>query len=85
MTIDPREVHQAFEIADVPWGITLDGEFSITGTYWSEVGEATGFHNIALAPVDARRIWTWADPQLPEGWQGVYAQGEETTIVFVRP
>lgn len=83
--IDPREVHQAFEVTDAPWVLALDGAFSITGTYWSEVGEAHGFHNIALSPIDARRIWTWADPQLPEGWHAAYDTDEVGTIVYVRP
>ena len=83
--LDPREVHQAFDIADAPWVLSLEGDFAITGTYWSEVGEAQGFHNITLAPIDARRLWTWADPQLPEGWHAAYDQTESGTIVFVRP
>jgi hypothetical protein len=83
--IDSREVHQSFDVGEAPWVLSLDGEFAITGTYWSDVGEAQGFHNIALTPIDARRLWTWADPQLPEGWHGTYAAGEEGTIVFVRP
>jgi len=83
--IDPREAHQAFDVADAPWVLTLEGDFAVTGTYWNEVGEAQGFHNIALAPIDARRLWTWADPQLPEGWHAAYDQDEAGTIVFVRP
>jgi hypothetical protein len=83
--IDPREAHQAFELADAPWVLALEGDFAVTATYWSDVGEAQGFHNIALAPIDARRLWTWADPQLPEGWHAAYDQGEGGTIVFVRP
>jgi hypothetical protein len=84
LAIDPRELNQAFDVAEAPWALALDG-FAITGTYWSEVGEAQGFHNITLSPIDARRIWTWADPQLPDGWHGAYDQGEAGTIVFVRP
>lgn len=83
--VDPREVHQAFDVAEAPWALALDGGFAITGTYWTEVGEAHGFHDIALAPIDARRLWLWADPQLPEGWHGTYDQDETGTIVFVRP
>lgn len=83
--IDPREVHQSFDVGDAPWVLSLEGDFAITGTYWSEVGEAQGFHNITLSPIDARRLWTWADPQLPEGWHAAYDQTETGTIVFVRP
>src|SRR5262249_45320798 len=51
--IDPREVRQAFDVSDAPWVLALDGDFAITATYWSEVGEAQGYHNIALSPIDA--------------------------------
>lgn len=85
LSIDPREVNQAFDVAEAPWALSLEGGFALTGTYWSEVGEAQGFHNIALSPIDARRIWTWADPELPEGWHGAYDQEQTGTIVFVRP
>lgn len=82
--IDAREVSQAFDVAEAPWALALEG-FAITGTYWSEVGEAQGFHNVTLSPIDARRLWLWADPQVPDGWHGAYDQTEVGTIVFVRP
>ena len=84
---DSREVQGAFEVADVPWVMEFEPGFAITGMYWGDgVGEAQGFHDIALSPIDARRIWTWADPQLPEGWHGVYEGiGEGATFVNVRP
>lgn len=82
--IDSREVRQSFDIADAPWVLALDGDLAITGSYWSEVGEAQGYHNIALSPIDARRIWMWADPQVPEGWHAAYGEADAGTIVFIR-
>jgi hypothetical protein len=82
--IDPREVRQSFDIADAPWVLTLDSDLAITGSYWSEVGEAQGYHNIALSPIDARRIWMWADPQVPEGWHAAHSEEDGGTIVYVR-
>ncbi len=59
--------------------------FALTGTYWSDpVGEAQSFHDVALTPIDAHRLWTWAGAagvagtvgaagaELPEGWHAVY-------------
>lgn len=85
--IDPREV-PSFEVTDAPWVLALDGDFALTGTYWGDVGEAQGFHNVTLTPIDARRLWTWADPQLPEGWHAAHAAHDPTqtgTLVHVRP
>src|SRR5262249_17823133 len=70
--IDSREVYQSFDVADAPWVMEFESGYAITGNYWGDsAGEAQSFHNVALTPVDARRIWTWADPQLPEGWHSV--------------
>src|SRR6185436_13184733 len=67
--IDNREVGQSFDVADAPWVLEFELGYAITGSYWSDsAGEAQGYHNVALSSVDAHRIWTWADPQLPEGW-----------------
>lgn len=83
--IDPREVYSSFDVADAPWVLEFEQGHAITGNYWSDaMGEAQGYHNVALTPIDARRLWTWADPQLPEGWHSVVAEGGESTIVFVR-
>jgi hypothetical protein len=72
-------------VADAPWVIELEQGFSITGMYWGDgVGEAGTFHDVALAPIDAHKLWTWAGPEIPEGWSSVYG-GDESAIVFVRP
>jgi hypothetical protein len=83
--LDPREVQGAFDVADAPWVMEFEPGNAITGMYWGDgVGEASTFHAVALAPIDAHRIWGWADPQLPEGWHAVTG-GDDATIVFVRP
>jgi len=82
--LDPREVQSSFDVADAPWVLECEG-FSLTGMYWSDgVGEAQSFHDVALAPIDAHRLFTWAGAELPEGWQGVYGE-DEAAMVFVRP
>ncbi|MCC6553391.1 MAG: L,D-transpeptidase, partial [Polyangiaceae bacterium] len=84
--LDPREVSEGFDVADAPWVLELEAGTAITGNYWSDiVGEARTFHNVALAPIDARRIWSWSEPELPEGWHAVTSADGEGTIVNVRP
>jgi hypothetical protein len=83
--LDPKEVQGSFDVADAPWVMEFEPGHALAGMYWGDgVGEASTFHAVALAPIDAHRIWSWADPPLPEGWNAVYG-GEESTIVFVRP
>lgn len=85
--VDNREVQGDFDIADAPWVMEFEPGYALMGMYWSDgVGEAHGFHNVGLTPLDARRIFTWSDPQVPEGWHGVFDTGDSaTTIVNVRP
>jgi hypothetical protein len=83
--LDPREVQGAFDVADAPWVMEFEPGHALTGMYWGDgVGEAQTFHAVAMTPIDARRVWGWADPQLPDGWHSV-AGGDDSTIVFVRP
>jgi hypothetical protein len=85
--LDNREVHNSFDIADAPWVMEFDQGSAITGSYWGEtVGEASTFHNVLLTPIDARRIWAWADPELPEGWSTITdAAGDANTMINIRP
>jgi L,D-transpeptidase-like protein len=84
--VDSREVHDDFDVTDAPWMMEFEPGYSFMGSYWGDgIGEAQTFHNVALSPVDARRIWHWAEPALPEGWHGVTSAMGEGTIVLVRP
>jgi hypothetical protein len=84
--LDNREVHGDFDVNDAPWVMEFEPGYALTGTYWGDgLGEAQTFHAVTLSPVDARRIFQWSEPELPEGWHGVTsAMGEGTTVV-VRP
>lgn len=84
--IDNREVAAEFDVSDAPWVMEFEEGHALTGMYWSDgVGEAHGFHNVAMTPIDAHRLWLWSDPQVPEGWQSVKGDDETATIVSVRP
>jgi hypothetical protein len=94
--LDPREVGGSFDVTDAPWVMELDPgtpagtpstSFALTGMYWGDgVGEAQTFHDVALTPIDAHRLWTWAGPELPEGWHAASPDRDEAaTMVFVRP
>lgn len=84
--IDPREVQESFDVADAPWVMEFEPGFALTGMYWSDaVGEPRTFHDVALAPIDARRLFAWTEPALPEGWHAVTSGEGEGTIVNVRP
>ncbi len=86
-TLDPREVQNGFDVADAPWVMEFEPGYALHGMYWGDgVGEASTFHDVAMTPIDAHRIWAWSDPPLPEGWSAVHdGAGSEGTFVNVRP
>ena len=50
----------------------------------AEEGEGVSHGCINLAPLDAKRVFLLVDPQLPEGWHGVWAtQGRPGSLVIV--
>jgi hypothetical protein len=83
--IDDRELGMAYSVTDAPWVMEFAEGFSLIGCYWhTGFGEARSYHDIALSPIDARWLWNWTEPNLPEGWHSVnVAEGETTTIVYV--
>ena len=55
------------------------------GSYFGDgVGEASTFHDILMTPIDAHRVWSWAEPGLPDGWSAASDAGGEH-VVSVRP
>ncbi len=85
MHLDPRETQQAYDIFDAPWVLEFSPGFAITGSYWSDPGgEARMFHDVALTPIDARRLFQWAGPSVPVGWKWVAPDAGETITIHVR-
>ncbi len=83
--LDPLEVQSAHEVLDAPWYLEYAPGFAFVGSFWSDpFGEARGHHDIALSPVDARRLFQWAGPDVPEGWSWFAPSADETITVNVR-
>jgi hypothetical protein len=81
--------NRSFWIQDVPHTMYFDPPFALHAAFWHErFGEFVSAGCINLSPLDAERLFGWADPPLPAGWQGVTGAGARdngaTTIVVVR-
>jgi hypothetical protein len=56
----------------VPWTQNFSGPHALHGAYWhDDWGTYRSGGCINLSPLDAKRIFDWTDPKLPEGWHGV--------------
>lgn len=73
-----------FELRDVPWIQYFAAGYALHGAYWHDVFGTPRSHGcINLAPVDARVVFAWTDPPVPEGWHGINVgpdMGEGTAV-----
>lgn len=66
-----------YRIEDVPWVMYFEKSFALHGAFWhSSFGRERSHGCVNLTPYDARHIFAWAGPSLPEGWHGVRATKE---------
>ncbi|MFO0604729.1 MAG: L,D-transpeptidase [Polyangiales bacterium] len=63
-----------YSIEDVPWVMYFQGSYALHAAFWhSYYGWRMSHGCVNLSPPDARRVFLWADPQIPPGWHGVHA------------
>ena len=73
-----------YSIQDVPWTMFFEGDFALHGAFWHEgFGRVRSHGCVNLGPTDARWLFHWTTPFLPEGWHGVHAHKDSpgTTVV----
>lgn len=63
-----------YSIEDVPWIAYFNGSIALHGAFWhSNFGRERSHGCVNLAPLDARAMFAWTDPPMPEGWHGVWS------------
>jgi L,D-transpeptidase catalytic domain len=61
------------ELRDVPWVMYFNGSYALHGTYWhDDFGRMRSHGSVSLAPIDARYVFEWSSPVVPEHWHGSY-------------
>ena len=76
------------EHRDVPWLLSIDGGYALYGAYWhDDFGRARAGGGIELSPSDARHVFEWSLPDVPEHWHGAYATDSfgEGTLLRIAP
>jgi lipoprotein-anchoring transpeptidase ErfK/SrfK len=83
--ITVRRGASGFELRDVPWIQYFASGYALHGAYWHDVFGVPRSHGcINLAPIDARVVFRFTDPPVPEGWHGINVgseMGEGTTVI----
>lgn len=71
-----------YERRDAPYVQVFDQGLSLFGVYWHErFGASAREPGIGLAPEDARWLFEWTEPAVPEHWHGRY--GSDGTLIHV--
>jgi hypothetical protein len=63
-----------YSIEDVPFAMYFDGSYAVHGAFWHRnFGVQMSHGCVNLAPLDAKHLFFFADPQVPTGWHGVWS------------
>jgi lipoprotein-anchoring transpeptidase ErfK/SrfK len=85
--ITVRRGAAGFELRDVPWIQYFASGYALHGAYWHDVFGTPRSHGcVNLSPIDARVVFRWTDPPLPDGWHGINVGSDmgEGTLVVIR-
>jgi lipoprotein-anchoring transpeptidase ErfK/SrfK len=67
-----------YSIEDVPWIMYFNGSYALHGAFWHNNFGRTKSHGcVNLAPQDAKAVFAWTEPHLPDGWHGVMSTSEK--------
>ncbi len=74
-----------YSLEDVPYVMYFRGAYAFHSAFWHDhFGRPRSHGCINMAPVDAKWLFEWADPQLPVSWHGGYATDQNPGVwVFV--
>jgi hypothetical protein len=78
-----------FVHAEVPWSQRFFDKYLLHTAYWHDQwGEGHSGGCVNLSPVDAKWLFAWTEPKVPEGWHAVRAaDGDDhpATLVVIHP
>jgi lipoprotein-anchoring transpeptidase ErfK/SrfK len=84
-TMDSDAVGEEFELRDVPYVQYFEEGYALHGAYWHDrFGTPKSHGCINLTPEDARRLFFFTKPDVPEGWHSAM-QKLTGTVLFVHP
>jgi hypothetical protein len=66
-----------YSIEDVPWIMYFNQSYALHGAFWhANFGHVQSHGCVNLAPDDARALFGWTEPRLPDGWHAVWSTPE---------
>ncbi|HMA95585.1 MAG TPA: L,D-transpeptidase family protein [Polyangiaceae bacterium] len=87
-TMDSDVADSEFELRDVPWVMYFQSGYALHGAYWhDDFGHARSHGCVNLAPIDARYVFRFSAPEVPEHWHSANATSpfEAGTLINIHP
>jgi len=73
-----------YSIQDVPWTMFFEGNYALHGAFWhTRFGRTRSHGCVNLGPTDARWLFYWTTPFLPDTWHGVKSQEDSPGSMVV--
>ena len=84
-TMDGNQPGHEFDLRDVPWVQYFTEGYALHAAYWhDDFGHPRSHGCVNLSPLDARWLFHFTMPAVPQAWHGTLANGD-STIVNVHP
>lgn len=85
-TLDGVVNGRSYQVEDVPWVMFFHGDFALHGVYWHDKFGAKASNGcINLSPQDARFLYHWTSPSVPDGWTMAHSTADAPgTLVRIR-
>ena len=83
-----RDKGSDWYVQEVPWVQYYRDNFALHGAWWhDDFGRPKSHGCINVSPPDARHLFGWMDPPMPDGWYAVspYAPVAKSTMIHIRP
>ncbi len=79
-----------YSIEDVPWIMYFNQSYALHGAFWhANFGHVQSHGCVNLSPDDARALFGWTEPRLPDGWHAVWStpdhQGTRVVVHTTKP
>lgn len=76
---------ESWDVAEVPWSMGFRKHFALHGAYWHDgFGTRRSHGCVNLSPRDARWVYEWSEPHVPDGWLHAEADDAAGTVVRIR-
>ncbi len=84
-TMSPDPERRSYFLSEVAWTQFFHMPFALHAAYWhDDFGQPKSGGCVNLSPADAKWLFEWTLPELPDGWHGVRSGGARGPGTWVR-